>query len=65
MTRFTKGNIDTPFTELFEGADNTETPRQFIKNSEIEFGIEHADIDSMNEYQLNEYADMLDYLWLK
>ena len=65
MLRYTKENLNTPFPELIEGADNPETPLQFIRNSEIEFEMVPADIDSMNEDQLNEYADFLDYLWTK
>jgi len=63
--RITKENIDTPFNELISGADNPETPREFIMNSEAEFGIGPADIDNMSEDELNEYIDNLDDLWGK
>lgn len=63
--QITKENMNTPFSELIEGADNPETPRQFIRNSEAEFGLEPADIDSMSEEELNGYIEHLDYLWDK
>ena len=63
--RITKENIDTPICDLVEEAYNKETPREFIRNSEKEFGFEEADIDNMSEDELNAYADQLDDLWGK
>lgn len=48
-----------------EEANNTETLREFIRNSEEWFGMNQVDIDSISEEKLNEYIDFLDYLWEK
>ena len=58
-------NLDTPINELEPLASNTQTPRQYIRQSEEEFGLETADIDNMTEQQLEDYMDELDYLWDK
>lgn len=63
--RITMDNIDTPFCKFEEGVTNTETPREFIRNTENEFGIEELDIDNMSEDELNRYIDQLDDLWGK
>ena len=63
--RLTKSKLDIPFAELVKEATNKETPRQFIRNTESEFGIEELDIDNMSEDELNRYADYLDDLWGK
>lgn len=62
--QITKFNLDIPFSEL-TGCENTETPREFIRNSEEEFGMKPADIDNMPEDELNGYIEFLDYLWNK
>lgn len=58
-------NLDTPINELEPLASNKQTPREYIRQSEEEFGLEPADIDNMNETQLEDYMDELDYLWDK
>jgi hypothetical protein len=58
-------NIDARFCDLEEGATNKETPRQFIRNTEEEFGLPYVNIDNMSEDGLNEYIDHLDDLWGK
>jgi hypothetical protein len=63
--RITLDDIDTPFGVLENDATNEETPRQFIRNTEKEFGIENLDIDNMSEDELNRYIDHLDDLWSK
>ena len=63
--RITKENTDTPICDLVEEAYNKETPREFIRNSEKEFGFGEVDIDNMSEDELNVYIDQLDALWGK
>jgi hypothetical protein len=63
--RITKDNLDTPYTELIEGATNTETPRQFIRNTEKEFDMQWVELEKLSEDGLNEYIEFLDYLWTK
>ncbi len=58
-------NIDTRFCDFEEGTTNKETPREFIRNTEKEFGIPYANIDNMSEGKLNRYIDHLDDLWGK
>lgn len=62
---FTKENLDTPISMIEEGATNTQTPREFIRSSEEEFGLEHLNIDGLTEEDINDYIDLLDYLWTK
>ncbi len=63
--QITKAVLDIPFSKLIEGVENNETPRKFIRESEFQFGMEPADIDSMTEDELNGYIEHLDYLWEK
>jgi hypothetical protein len=57
--------LDIPICELHEGATNTETMRDFIRNSEHMFEMAPKDIDTLSEEELNKYIDFLDYLWEK
>lgn len=61
----THKDLDTPYSQLIEGATNPETPREFIKDSEREFEIERVDIDNLEARVLNRYIEFLDYLWTK
>lgn len=65
MVQITQNNLDIPFSKLIEGVKNNETPRQFIRNSEKEFGIPEANLNVMSEDELNGYIEHLDYLWDK
>lgn len=58
-------DLDVPISQLIEGASNPETPREFIVNSEKEFGLEHADLDNMTIVEINSYIEELDSLWNK
>lgn len=61
----TKQHLDTRICDHIEGTSNTETYREFIRGSEKEFGFIAQPIDSMTDEKLNEYIDLLDYLWDK
>ncbi|MGX1082507.1 hypothetical protein [Bacillus licheniformis] len=63
--QITKDNLDIPFSTLIEDATNPETPREFIRCSEAEFGLNKADLESMSEDELSSYIEHLDYLWDK
>lgn len=65
ILEITKAQLDLRICNVEEGATNTETYREFIVNTEREFGIAPEDLDSMNDKQLNKYFDFLDYLWEK
>lgn len=61
----TKENLDKRICDVHEFAQNTETFREFIRNSEEFFGMHPREIDSMSEEDLNGYINFLDYLWDK
>lgn len=64
MYVLTKGDLDKRICDT-EGSTNEETFREFIRNSEDEFGMKHEDIDNFDDEKLNEYLEFLDYLWTK
>ena len=51
--------------DVVEGASNTQTFREFIRESEDEFEIAPANLDSMSEEELSNYLDFLSELWYK
>lgn len=59
-----KSHLDKRICDV-EGSANEETFREFIRNSEKEFGLEAAPLDSLTVKELNEYLDFLDDLWMK
>ena len=65
MANYTKVQLDIPFCGLHEGVENKETIREFIRNTEKEFGRDTADLENMSEDELNHYIEFLDYLWEK
>lgn len=58
-------DLDVRICDYYNDSDNEETFREFIRDSEIEFGMEHKNIDRMSKERLNEYLDFLDELWGK
>lgn len=48
-----------------EGGSNTQTYREFIRESEEMYGFEHRDLESMTDEELNKWVEFLDYLWTK
>lgn len=61
----TKEDLDKRICDTTELANNTQTYREFIRESEKQFGMEELDIDSIDNKVLEEYIDFLDYLWDK
>jgi hypothetical protein len=61
----TKELLDKRICDIEIGATNTQTYREFIQQSEEEFGLEHENLDLMTNKHLNKYMDFLDYLWEK
>lgn len=61
----TKERLDKRICDIQKYAKNTQTYREFIVESEKEFGMEHRDLDGMTDENLNEYLEFLDYLWGK
>lgn len=60
-----KENLDKRICDCEPDADNTLTYREFIKASEKEFEVEKANLDSMNEEELKDYLNFIDYLYEK
>lgn len=61
----THNQLDTPIKELEEGATNEQSFRQFIRESEEEFGMSPRNLEELSEKELNDYIDFLDDLWNK
>ena len=55
---FSKSDLDTPVNE-------SETLREFVKNSEDYFGMGNLDVDNLSDRELNGHVEFLDYLWTK
>ncbi|MDR6999603.1 hypothetical protein [Neobacillus niacini] len=60
-----KINLDSRICEIELDSIKTQTYREFIKQSEVEFGLKPRDLDNMSTTQLSEYLDFLDFLWAK
>ena len=50
---------------LNQKVNEDETRREFIRNSELEFGINPENLDEMTISQIDYHFDFLDYLWEK
>lgn len=61
----TKDYLDMRICDVEKLTTNTQTYREFIKESEEEFGLIPKDLDGMSDKHLVEYLDFLDYLWTK
>lgn len=61
---YTKSILDKRICDV-EGVENTQTYREFIRESEEEFELEQMDLDNMSDENLTEYINFLDYLWIK
>lgn len=63
-----KEHLDMQICEFYNYVDeflNTETFREYIQNTEKEFGLTPADLENMSDKKLNNYLDFLDDLWTK
>ena len=60
-----KDVLDKRICDVEKQASNTQTFREFIRESEEEFEIAPANLDSMNNQELTNYLDFLDELWWK
>ena len=61
----TKNDLDTRICDHEPESRNTQTYREFIRQSEEEFEFRPRDLDSMSYSELNGYLDFLDDLWRK
>lgn len=62
-----KENLDTRICDYYieDNVTNEQTFREFIIEAENLFNIEHEYIDNMNDNQILEYIEFLDYLYDK
>lgn len=68
-----KGDINMPLTKDIldsricdiEECKNTQTYREFIRETENAFGIAPQNLDNIDDEELNAYLDYLDDLWIK
>lgn len=63
--KITKEILDDKIHKHEEGVTHNLTFRQYIQELEKEFYMEHADLDSMTDEELNEYDEFLWELSLK
>lgn len=60
-----KENLDKRICDCEEEAENIQTYRNFIRESEESFSIAPAPIDGMEEEELKQYFYYMAYLWEK
>lgn len=65
MINYTHEDLNKRICDLHPGGTNTQTLLEFIRDSEEEFCMEHVDLDSLNQEELNIHIDFLDELWFK
>jgi hypothetical protein len=59
-----ESNLDKRICDC-QDAENTQTYREFIRESEKAFVMGNTDIDGMSDKELNGYIEFLDFLWDK
>ena len=60
-----KENLDKRIYDVEKNADNTQTYREFIRESERMFELSPAPLDLYSDEELKEYLEELNYLWEK
>lgn len=65
MIEITKELLDVRICDYCEISNNTETLREFIRNTEKEFGLTQAELELMSDKEFINYLDLLDDLWNK
>ncbi|MEY8001583.1 hypothetical protein AB8U03_15545 [Clostridium sp. Mt-5] len=61
----TKSDLDKRICDVESKAKNTDTYREFITQSEDEFGLKHEPIDDFTDIELEKYIERLDHIWEK
>ncbi len=56
-----KENLDKRICDC-EEASNTQTYREFIRESENALGLVHCGLDGLLDHELKNYLDWIDYL---
>lgn len=60
-----KDKLDKRICDCEEDAINKQTYREFIRESEKEFKMDFAELDSMTDSHLEKYFEFMVYLWNK
>lgn len=60
-----KETLDSRICDVVPEAGNKQTYRRFIRETEDEFCIKPADLDSLSDAELASYLDFMDELWDK
>ena len=55
-----KENLDKRICDCEQGAENTQTYREFIAEIEQELGLRYSDVDNMIEEEVREHLEWLD-----
>lgn len=63
--KITKKHLDKRICDIEPNAENTQTYREFINESEHEFDLLPCDLDKMKDSHINRYMEFLDDLWSK
>jgi hypothetical protein len=63
--KLTKELLDKRICDAEKNSMNDQTYREFIRESEDDFGLDEMDLDNMSDEKLHEYLEFLDYLWTK
>lgn len=58
----TQRELDKRICDVEEGATNTQTYREYIREVEENLGLERKDLYHMSDEELTDYLDWLDYL---
>lgn len=60
-----KQHLDVPIRYCCVNSNSNQTWREFIIESENEFGMCNENVDNLTEEELNIYVEFLNYLWDK
>lgn len=63
--QITKEMLNKRICDVEKGVTNTQTFKEFIRESEVYFGLKKFDLNITNDQDINVYIDFIDYLWTK
>jgi arsenate reductase-like glutaredoxin family protein len=63
--KVTKENLDMRICDVEPECENTQTYREYIRESEAEFGFTEILLEELTDKELKFYLAELDYLWTK
>lgn len=60
-----KIDLDKKICDIEKGCNNTQTYREYIRESEKELGVDAAKLDNFTDNEVGKYLEFIDYLWEK